>query len=189
MEWSPRATWIGAMVLIFLAEAAVSAFAGGAPKVVVRPGGHSIPMQATASGALSVGIVDLSATPSLTSKAAVGGEVLDLGTVSYAGSKNSNVSVEQHHGSFTVTTAFGLQVRDSSQLAHFATVSAFVVGSSSQLTYIVDGRKLSSTPTVIVPHLAVGGVTRHRLEVEVPTSLTERNAQQQVALQFEVTPN
>jgi hypothetical protein len=178
----------GVTVLIFMVGASVVAFAGGMQKVVVRPGSRSIPMQATASGELSVSVVNLAASTSLHA-APAGAGVLDFGSVSYSGSHNADVTVEQRKDSFIVTTAFGLLVKGSLRRASFATVSAFVSGANPQLTYRVDGRKLSSTPTVIVPQAAVGGVSRHRLEVEIPLSLSERNAQQQVALQFEVMPN
>jgi hypothetical protein len=188
MERSFRAVTFGVIVLIFMVEASIVAFAGGKQKVVVRPGARSIPMNATTSGELSVSVVSLAASAPLPG-AAKGSEVLNLGTVSYAGAHNANVTVEQHKSSFIVITTFGLLVKDSSSHAGFATVSAFVAGANTQLTYSVDGRKLSSTPTVVVPQATVGGVSRHRLEVEIPNSLTERSAEQQVALQFEVMAN
>lgn len=179
---------LGVVVLNLVAWASIWAHAEGMQKVIVRSGTRPIPMQAATSGNLSVSVVNLG-TNSLLPGTAIGPAVLDLGSVSYAGSHNSNVVIEQKKNSFVVTTAFGLLVTDASRRAGFATVSAYASNQSLQLTYRVDGRKLSSTPTVISSRHPIGGVSRHNLEVEVPNSLTERFAQQQVALQFEVTPN
>jgi hypothetical protein len=179
---------LGVVVLVFMAGVSIVALAGGMQKVIVRPGTRPIPMQASASGNLSVSVVNLT-TNALLPGTTAGPAVLDLGSVSYAGSHNSNIITEQKKNSFVVTTTFGLLVKDTSRHTGFATVSAYVSSQSLQLTYRVDGRKLSSIPTVISVRHPIGGVSRHNLEVEIPNSLTERFAQQQVALQFEVTPN
>lgn len=175
------------VILILTAEATLGASAAEAQKLIVRRVPRSVPMQSTSNGQLSVTVVSLAANAPLMGTA--GSTVMDIGTVSYAGSRNSNVSIERKKNSFVVTTAFGLAVTDATHQAHFATVSAFVSGQNPRLTYRIDGRRLESAPTVVVPQVAVGSTTRHRLEVEIPNSLTEQDANLQIALQFEVMPN
>jgi hypothetical protein len=114
---------------------------------------------------------------------------IDLGTVSYSGTRTAGVTIEQRASSFVAETEFGLQINDSSHQSHFATVMAYLSGPPTLLIYRVDGKTLGSVPVVVAGQSQVGRMSRHRFEVEVPNSVTERNAQQQAAVQFEVMPN
>jgi hypothetical protein len=188
MKRSLRALLYGLIVLTFVAGAGEPVLAAGMQKVVVRPRPRSVPMQAMASGGLSISVVNLNANAGLNG-ARAGTAVLDLGSVSYAGFHTADVTVERRKNSFIVTTVFGLLVQDPSHHTQYATVSAFVTGANPEVVYSIDDRKLSSTPTVIVPRSAIGEVSKHTLQVEISTSLTERSALQDVAMQFEVAPN
>lgn len=187
MQWSHRTLARYAAVLIFLAGVASAAPAGKIPKVV-HSHIRSTSLKTTAGGTLSVAVVSLAANTSLNDPLG-GSAVLDLGTVSYSGTHRSEVNIARRKDSFTAGADFGLLVKDTARQTNFATVSAWVAGADQRLNYWVDGQRLGPAPVVIAPHAAVGGVTRHQLMVEIPNSLTERSAQLQVALQFEVTPN
>ena len=53
----------------------------------------------------------------------------------------------------------------------------------------LDGIRLGTVPQIIHGQLRIGPVSSHLLEIEVPTSLTEQNAQLHNAIIFQVIPN
>lgn len=174
-----------AVIVLFLAGTGFVVPAWGGPRAT--PKTRSILLGAAPGGGLTVSVVNLTTSAPLMGAATAAS--LNLGAVSYGGSHSPGVTIEQRKSGFIVGTAFGLQVNDSSHQARFATVMAYISGPPTPLTYRIDGRTLGSVPVVVAPRMIVGAISRHNLEVEVPGSVSERNANQQAALQFEVLQN
>lgn len=115
---------------------------------------------------------------------------LNLGTVSYNGLTTvPNVTVTKQVGSFVVTTKFGLAIQDGTQQVSTATVLAGLAAPELFFILRVDGLTLSTAPQVVQPQAKVGSTVAHRLDVQIPTSLTERNSQLQNTLLFQVIAN
>ena len=112
---------------------------------------------------------------------------LQLGAVSYAGARTANVEVRRHATSFVVATRFGLLVRGDPSQFQRAMVSASVNAGSPYLVSL-DGERLGPTPQIVMASAAVGTVSQHRLEIEVPNSLTEKSAVAPSVIQLEVVP-
>lgn len=187
MERSIQVRSLCVFVLTFLAGTGIIVPALGGQKGASGRGTRSFLLSTTSSSTLSVSVVNLAASAPLTGAAAT--SLIDLGAVSYGGSHTAGVTIKQRKSSFVVGTTFGLQINDSSSQARFATVMAYISGPPSPLIYRIDGKTLGSAPVLVAPRNVVGSVSRHRLEIEIPNSVTERNAQQQAAVQFEVMPN
>ena len=114
---------------------------------------------------------------------------LDMGTVSYqSGSNTLNVSVQKLSSSFVVSTKFGLEVDDSTGKVGTVTVLA-AIAAPDVFVFRVDGFQLGTTPQLIQTQVKPGAQVQHLLEIEVPTSLTEKNSQLQNTIQFEVVAN
>ena len=92
-------------------------------------------------------------------------------------------------GRFIVGTKFGLSIQDPSQRFSSAAVLASLALPDASFTLRLDGMKLETTPQVIQGQARLGMTFQHRLEIEVPTSLTEKNSQLQNAIIFQVIPN
>ncbi|HYX53915.1 MAG TPA: hypothetical protein VE783_10735 [Candidatus Limnocylindrales bacterium] len=115
---------------------------------------------------------------------------LNLGTVSYNGlSTVPNVTVTTQVGSFLVTTRFAIAIQDATQQVSAATVLVGLAAPESFFTLRLDSLTLSPTPQVVQAQAKVGSTIEHRLDVQVPTSLTERNSQLQNTLLFQVIAN
>lgn len=162
---------------------------GWAQHAVKRTSSPVVNMQSQGQGSLSVAFVSAPDGAALAGGAS-GQRVLNLGTVSYAaGPRTPNVQVRAGNGGFVVATRFGLSVQDPSR--HFSSASVLVSMALPDpfFTLRLDGVKLGTTPQVIQGHVRVGATFEHRLEIEVPASLTEKNSQLQNAILFEVIPN
>lgn len=115
---------------------------------------------------------------------------LNLGTVSYNGlSTVPNVTVTRQTGSFLVSTKFGLAIQDGTQQVATATVLVGLAAPELFFSLRLDGLALSTAPQVVQGSARVGSTIEHRLDVQVPTSLTERNSQLQNGLLFQVIAN
>jgi hypothetical protein len=115
---------------------------------------------------------------------------LDLGVVSYGGTaRTSNVQVTRQHDRFMVSTKFGLSLDDPARSTASAAVLAALAYPETLHTIRLDGVTLTVTPQVVMGQARLGAVSLHRLEIEVPTSLTEKNAQLHNAIVFQVIPN
>ncbi|HMF91934.1 MAG TPA: hypothetical protein VKL40_14920 [Candidatus Angelobacter sp.] len=146
-------------------------------------------MQSQGQGSI---VVTFTASPDGTALSGVapGRGVLNLGTVSYAsGARMSNVQMRHLDGRFVVTTRFGMNIQDPAQRFSSATVLASMALPEPYFTLRLDGTKMETTPQVIQGRVRVGETLQHRLEIEVPTSLTEKNSQLQNAIVFQVVPN
>jgi hypothetical protein len=146
-------------------------------------------MQSQGQGSLAVAFI-ASPDGATLSGMAPGRGALNLGTVSYAsGARMSNVQMRHLDGRFVVATRFGMSIQDTAQRLSSATVLASMALPEPYFTLRLDGMKLGTTPQVIQGRVRVGETLQHRLEIEVPTSLTEKNSQLQNAIIFQIVPN
>ncbi len=158
-----------------------------------RKGSHktqstALSMQAQSAGTVSVVITG---TPDGSQLAAgPGGQILDVGAVSYgAGARVANVQVSRQTDRFVVTSKFGLSIQDPSRHFSSASVMASLAYPDSIYTLWLDGVKLTITPQLIQGQARLGTVLQHRLQIEVPVSSTEKNSQLHNAVVFQVIPN
>jgi len=155
-------------------------------KARVRPAPKAaVSMAAQGAGGLSLSFVNLSdgAKPA-------GGGILDLGTVSYgSSSRNSNVQVRSSAGRIVVSTRVGLSLQDPAQ--HLTAASLFASQALPESSYVLwlDGIRLTTTPQIIQGWVPVGKISAHRLEIEVPNSVTEKNPGLHNSIIFQVVPN
>jgi hypothetical protein len=113
-----------------------------------------------------------------------------LGTVSHAGgAQTANVHTQKLPGRFVVSTRFGLSIQAGSQTATTAAVLAALTIPDPAYTFRLDGITLQTVPQLLQGQARTGTTVMHRLEIEVPTSLTEKNSQLHNAIIFQVIPN
>jgi hypothetical protein len=114
---------------------------------------------------------------------------LDLGTVSYQnGASTLNVSVQKLPASFVVSTKFTMTVQDSTGNVGTATVLA-AMAAPDVFIFRVDGLQLGTVPQLVQAQVKPGVTGLHLLEIEVPSSLTEKNSQLQNSILFQVIAN
>lgn len=142
-------------------------------------------MQAQGTGGISVSFVSL---PDGANMAGQG--VLDLGPVSYSRvSRSANVQLQTLADRFIVSTKVGVALQDATHHFATATLLASLAYPDSGHVLRLDGVRLSRVPQVIQGRAPVGKTSGYRLEIEVPTSLTEKNAELHNAIIFQVVPN
>jgi hypothetical protein len=138
---------------------------------------------------ISVRLLALPDGPAL-SGAAGGVWALDLGELSYtAPSRRTNIATKRLPHSFVITAEFGVEIQNTAAVAATATLLAFLQASQAHYSIKIDGIALQSGSQPIAAHLHTGLVSRHRLEIEIPTSLTEREARLANVIQFSVVPD
>ena len=146
-------------------------------------------MKSQSEGTISVNFISAPDGAALTGGAS-GQRSLNLGTVSQAGgAQTANVQVQQLPGRFIVSTRFGLSIESGSQHAASATVLAALAVPDPAYTFRLDGITLQTVPQLLQGQARTGTTVMHRLEIEVPTSLTEKNSQLHNAIIFQVIPN
>jgi hypothetical protein len=146
-------------------------------------------MKSETEGAISVNFISAPDGAALTGGAS-GQRSLNLGTVSHAGgAQSANVQVQKLPGRFVVSTRFGLSIQSGSQHASSATVLAALAVPDPAFTFRLDGITLATVPQLVQGQARIGPTITHRLEIEVPTSLTEKNSQLHNAIIFQVIPN
>ena len=146
-------------------------------------------MRSETQGSISVSFVSEPDGAALSGGNA-GQRTLNLGNVSnYGGAHTANVQVQSLSGHFVVSTKFGLSIQDGSQHATTATVLAALAAPDSVFTFRVDGITMQTVPQLLQSQAHVGTTFVHRLEIDVSTSLTEKNSQLQNAIIFQIIPN
>jgi hypothetical protein len=115
------------------------------------------------AAALSIEFVDVPAVAGSTLIAAGSDAWVDLSAVSrQAGSTETSVRVRQQ---------FGVRiVRAGSTSWGTATITARLDAPDGRSSLRIDGRPLTGTPMVVEARAAVGALTIHTLEIEVPGS-------------------
>jgi len=89
-----------------------------------------------------------------------------------------------------VTSEFALRVNgEPGAKTQPVTISGFLTHASTVQRFRLNGQPLSITPVVIARNITVGTITRHRLEIEIPFSSTEADANVNVSLGFTVSTN
>lgn len=142
----------------------------------------------------SQGVISLSFSSAPEGVALSGGAAgqrgLDMGAVSNAaGSHNPNVQIKKMAGHFIASTKFGLSIQGGQQNSSTATVLAALAVPDPSFTFRLDGITLATAPQMIQGQARIGTTFTHRLEIDVPTSLTEKNSQLHNAIIFQVIPN
>jgi hypothetical protein len=145
-------------------------------------------MRSEASGTLTVSLS--SAPEGVPLSGASTQRTLNFGEVSYAmPSTARNVNVVRHAAGFAVSTRFGLVIQDPSAHVTHATVLAAIAVPEVHFGLRLDGVPLSTTPQVIQGNAKVGTTSQHLLEIEVPSSVTEKNSRLQNAILVQVIAN
>lgn len=142
-------------------------------------------MAARGAGGLSLTIVN----PSDGGRTA-GGGVLDLGSVSYgSAARRSNVEVRSSAGRMVVSTKLGLSLVDPAGHIGAATLLACLALPEGAFVLRLDGVRLTITPQIVQSRVPVGKISSHQVEIEVPSSVTERNPALHNSIIFQVVPN
>lgn len=148
-----------------------------------------ISMKSATEGTISVSFVSAPDGAALIGGAS-GQRSLDLGPVSRgSGSQNPNVQVQKLPGHFVVSTRFGLSIQDGAQHSSTATVLAALAAPDPSFTFRLDGITLQPAPQLLQGQARVGPTQIHRLEIDVPASVTEQNSQLHNAIIFQIIPN
>jgi hypothetical protein len=112
---------------------------------------------------------------------------LDLGKFSYAAAPaKPNISARRLSSSLVVSTEFGVEIVNGSISGGTATLLALLQSVLARYSVRIDGILLESSALPVAPHLRMGTVSRHRLEIEIPVNLTEKDAHLSNAIQFSV---
>jgi hypothetical protein len=142
-------------------------------------------MAAQAAGGLTLTIVNLSDGARVG-----GGGALDLGSVSYgSAARKGEVEVRSVAGHMVVSTKVGLSIADPARHLTAATLLASEVLPESSYVLRLDGVRLTTAPQVIRGQIPVGKLSTHRLEIEVPSSVTEKSPGLHNSIIFQVVPN
>ncbi len=134
----------------------------------VKPKQALLVVQAPGSGgSVSITFVQIGAA---ITQAGAGQASLDLGPLSYYGGSNRpGVTSRASGGVLQVSTDFGIRVDRQGQAVKTATVSAFLLGSSTASASI-DAIPLLSSTQVITPDATFGVVVPHTLSIGIPTT-------------------
>jgi hypothetical protein len=154
-----------------------------------RTSSTALSMKSQSEGTISVDFISAPDGTALTGGAS-GQRSLNLGTVSHAaGTQTPNVHVQNLPGRFVVSTRFGLSLQNGSQHASSATIMAALAVPDPAYIFRLDGITLETVPQLVQGQARIGTTLMHRLEIEVPTSLTEKNSQLHNAIIFQIIPN
>lgn len=144
-------------------------------------------MRKQTEGAISIGFTGTT-KGSQTRREAVGYGTLDIGTVSYSvGAKSPHTQVRRLADRLVVTTEFGLSI--SSLHAASAMLLAATAFPENVYTISVDGVRLQATPQMVQSNVALGRTSLHRLQIEIPNTVTEKDSQFHNSIVFQVIPN
>jgi hypothetical protein len=160
------------------------------PVSAVRVGVHlrnTAPMQVTAGQTLSFDFVPLSRGPRVMS--AMGGGVLNIGTVSYfGGTSNKGIQIERGNEDFSVIAPLGVKIGDSSSPQGTASLKAWLSVPVVPYQVYLDNVPLTLQPAAIGTATAMG-ITRHALKIVVPRNANGTNADFKATIGFEITEN
>jgi hypothetical protein len=116
-----------------------------------------------------------------------GASVAELGAVSYSQRRIvPGVMIQHRPASYVVTTAIGLRAT-SATTSSPVSLQAFLDSPVSGVVVRLDGIELSTNPATFATGMPLGVVTRHRLEVEIPNSLSPASIPHDIPLEFGAT--
>ena len=184
-----RRSVLDMILVFFLASSVCAAIPAQAQKLktLVKPRGVVLPQERNQSG-FSVQIVPNAESTTMRVLSPERG-ILELGAVSATGGNSTSI-VRKTARSMIVSSEFSLRVTgDSATRNQVVTINGFLTHAGAMQWFRLDGQALSATPVPITRKVAVGTVTRHRLEIEIPFSATEAGANVNVSLGFTVSTN
>ena len=146
-------------------------------------------MRKQTEGAISIAFAGLTKGMQA-GREAQGYGTLDLGLVSYGlGAKAPHTQVRRLADRLVVTTEFGLNITDNSLHAASATLLAATAYPENVYSVSVDGVRLQATPQMVRPNVPLGRTSLHRLQIEIPNTVTEKDSQFHNSIVFQVIPN
>ncbi len=161
------------------------------PRPPLKPGQGALVKKTSAvtQGSIAVNLVALPSGPPIAGSSTGQGS-LALGKVSsVAGSRAAGVIVNRHQDSVTVSTSFGVRLDNNGGGLGSARLSAFLFHPDPCCEILLDGVKLSGSPRVIQTSVRYGAITSHRLEIEIPSSVPETQANIANNIGFMAIPN
>jgi len=160
------------------------------PVRAVRVGVHlrnAAPMQVSAGQTLSFDFVPLARGPKVMS--AMGGGVLNIGTVSYfGGTSNKDIQIERGDENFSIIAPLGVKIGDAGGSQGTASIKAWLSLPVTPYQVYLDNVPLSLQPTAIDSE-TVMGVTSHALKIVVPRNASGTSADFKATIGFEITEN
>jgi hypothetical protein len=158
--------------MLVLAVALGSAQAQRRPVLPV-PSGGAVARSAGSDSSISISLVPVNGGLLVPGGSTAQG-MLQLGKVSAGtGAQNAGVVVERHLRAMVVRTEIGIRLDSHLTSNRPATLSAFLLNPDSRCSVLLDGVKLGPTPRLIQSGIRYGVVNQHRIEVEVPYTVTE----------------
>lgn len=146
-------------------------------------------MSKQTEGAISIGFAGIT-RGSQAGREATGYGTLDIGAVSYGlGAKSPHTQVRRLTDRLVVTTEFGLSIADNSLQATSAMLLAATAFPENVYTVSVDGVRLQATPRMVQANVPLGRTSVHRLQIEIPNTVTEKDSQFHNSIVFQVIPN
>jgi hypothetical protein len=146
-------------------------------------------MRKQTEGAISIGFADIT-KGTQAGREPVGYATLNLGPVSYGlGAKSPRTQVRRLADRLVVTTEFGLSIADNSLHTASAMLLAATAYPENVYTVSVDGVRLQATPQMVQANLSLGRTSLHRLQIEIPNTVTEKDSQFHNSIVFQVIPN
>jgi hypothetical protein len=146
-------------------------------------------MRKQTEGAISIGFAGI-ARGTQTARGALGYATLEFGSVSYGvGAKSPTTKVRRLPDRLVVTSEFGLNISDNSLHAASAMLLAATAYPENVYTVSVDGVRLQTTPQMVQANAPLGRTSLHRLQIEIPNTVTEKDSQFHNSIVFQVIPN
>jgi hypothetical protein len=96
------------------------------------------------------------------------------------------VVILRRPNSYVVVTAIGLRATSSS-VSGPVSLQAFLDSPMPGLLIRIDGIDISSNPQAFARNVPLGVVTRHRLELEIPNTMSPGSVPQDIPLEFGAT--
>ena len=149
--------------------------------IAQHPGNPATPLKSTSRGVLGIHLHDLSATNS---------KDINLGTVSSAlQTGDPETRIQGGREGFSIVRSFTLDIAKSipGQTA-FVTLSASLALPEPTFIVSVDGVVLSERPKVVASRVPTGLARNHRLQIFVPSSVTEKNSRFANTVVFSIVP-
>jgi hypothetical protein len=118
-----------------------------------------------------------------------GAYLAELGTVSAnAPPTAAGIRIERRPGGYAVVTEIGLRVEGALVSRFVALQASLDAGLPPGVTVRLDGITLSQIPRTIGSRVPAGAVTRHLLELDIPSRLNPATVPQEIPLELGATP-